>query len=73
MGAPMASRLIPAAWFAWSDGRLMEDASIAGMRRLMRKTSLREPGETSRARFVRLREVIEVGIKRRKGQACPST
>jgi hypothetical protein len=69
----MASRLIPAAWFIWSDGRLMGEANITGMRRLMRKTSFRQPGETTRARFARLRGVVEAGIKHRKGQACPTT
>jgi hypothetical protein len=59
----VASRLIPREWFVWSSGVSMRAEDKTNMKRLMRKTRFRVPGETTRARFVRLRAVIEHGLR----------
>jgi len=64
----MASRLLPASWFSWSDGSDMTSEVRASMKRVMRKTSLRVAGETTRERFVRVRAVIEAGLRRRAAE-----
>ena len=62
----MASRLIPSSWLRWTSGAEMRPQDVAGMRRLMRKTRFRVPGESQRERFVRFRAVIEASAAHRE-------
>jgi hypothetical protein len=51
----------------------MRPSDIAGMRRVMRKTEFRIPNEPMRARFVRLRAVVEASARHREVEACQTT
>ena len=57
----MSSRILRPEWFVWSSGEAMSAEDRASMRRLMAKSRLRVPGETTRQRFRRLREILQWG------------
>lgn len=55
----MASRILPAQWFRWSDGSRFTAHEEECMKLVMRKKSCRLPGENTKQRFFRVRDVVE--------------